>query len=73
MLRALWLARAVVPPSRHGCWRQQLLLQPEEEVVGGTISMFAAGLLLDWSDGVLSASKLQRYLSLVFFFSAQFF
>ena len=66
MLRALWLARAVVPPSRHGGWRQQLLLQPEEEVVGGTISMFAAGLLLDWSDGVLSAAKFQRYLSLVF-------
>ena len=71
MLRALWLARAVVPPSRHGGWRQQLLLQPEEEVVGGTISMFAAGLLLDWSDGVLSAAKFQRYLSLVF--SAPFF
>ena len=72
MLRALWLARAVVPPSRHGGWRQQLLLQPEEEVVGGTISMFAAGLLLDWSDGVLSAAKLQRYLSLVLFFSSIF-
>ena len=48
MLRALWLVRAVAPPKRHGGWRQQVLLQPEEEVVGGTISMFAAGLLLDW-------------------------
>ena len=66
MLRALWLPRPVLPPIRHGGWRQQLLLQPPEEVAGGTISMLAAGLLLDWSDGVLSAAKFQRYLSLVF-------
>ena len=44
-----------------------MLLQPPEEEAGGAISMLAAGLLLDWSDGVLSASMLQRYLSLVYF------
>ena len=72
MLRALWLPRPVLPPIRHGGWRQQLMLQTPEEVAGGTICRLAAGMLLDWSDGALSASKLQRYLSLVYFFSSIF-
>ena len=72
MLRALWAPRALLPPIRHGGWRQQLLQEPEEEAAGGAISKLAGGLLLDWSEGVLSASKLQRYLSLVYFFSSIF-
>ena len=72
MLRALWAPRPVLPPIRRGGWRQQLLIQPPEEEAGSAISMLAAGLLLDWSEGVLSASKLQRYLSLVYFFSSIF-
>ena len=75
MLRALWAPKSVLPPirhGRHGGWRQQLLQDPPEETAGGAISMLAAGLLLDWSEGVLSASKLQRYLSLVYFFSSMF-
>ena len=62
----------VDPVLCHDISRFAVCKQFEEEAAGGAISMLAAGLLLDWSEGVLSASKLQRYLSLVYFFSSIF-
>ena len=46
MLRALWLPRPVLPPIRHGGWRQQLLLQHSEEVAGGS-ETFAGSIVVE--------------------------
>ena len=63
MLRSLWAPLHAPQPAARGGWRQQLERLPPIAGAGEepVISQLAADLLLDWSEGVLSASKLQRH------------
>ena len=63
MLHPLW-ASSEPPVRRRGGWRQQLQAMAAEAAAEPTsISRLAAGMLLEWADGGLSASRLQQHCS----------
>lgn len=65
MLSRLWSPLELPPTRRRGGWRQRAEAEAAaaRDVVAAPISMLAARQLLVWSDGSLSASKLQTIMS----------
>ena len=59
MLAPLWAPLRTRLPSRRGGWRQRMAAEDEPALPSPVISRLFGNLLLDWSDGLMSARKLQ--------------
>lgn len=60
MISELWAPLADRQPQRRGGWRQRLRDEEDAEAAETRISKLMGGLLRDWCDGLLSASRLQQ-------------
>ena len=47
--------------SRRGAWRQQLVHEEFVDTSDKGLSKLASGLMLEWSDGILSGTRLWRH------------
>jgi hypothetical protein len=63
MLAPLWAPLETAGRRRTGGWRQRLESEADAAPPSRGMSRLAAGHLLDWGDGVVSASKLQWHMA----------